>query len=341
MPLRLIEIILPKRCLGEAEGLIQENDSLDFWTEAIEDERMHIKVLILTEKTEPLMDALEERFDRIDGFRMILLSVEATIPRPESEEKKPPESRGKEAGKDAEKKRKRVSREELYSDINEMTKLSWIFIILLILASVVASEGILRNNVVFIIGAMVIAPLLGPNVALSLGTTLGDGALSRRALKTITAGTLVVFMFSTLIGVIFEVDIQIPELTARTVVNFGDLALALAAGSAATLSLTSGLLSALIGVMVAVALLPPLVTLGMLVGSGHWDLALGSLLLFLVNLICVNLAGVVTFLIQGVRPLSWWDANRAKRATTTAIILWTCLLALLVFLIYFSQQGRN
>jgi len=339
MPLRLIEIILPQEHLSVAEGLIHENDPLDFWKEEITEGHMYIKVLVPTEKTEPMMDALEERFSKIDGFRMVLLSVEASVPRAESKEKKPLESGEKEVCKEPEKKGKRISREELYSDIDQMTKLSWIFVVLLMLASVVAAVGILRNNVVFIIGAMVIAPALGPNVALSLGTTLGDGELSQGAFKTIAVGTLVVFLFSTLIGLVFEVDTQIPELINRTEVNFGDIALALAAGSAATLSLTSGLLSALIGVMVAVALLPPLVVLGMLVGSGHWNLALGSLLLFLVNLICVNLAGVVTFLIQGVRPLSWWETHRAKKATRNAIILWTSLLFLLVLLIYLSQQG--
>ncbi len=339
MPLRLIEIILPQEHLSVAEGLIQENNPMDFWMEEITEGQMRIKVLIPTEKTEPMMDALEERFSQIDGFRMVLLAVEAAIPRPESKEKKPPDSRGKESGAAPEKIGKRIPREELYSDVDKMTKLSWTFVVLLMLASVVASVGILHNNVVFIIGAMVIAPALGPNVALSLGTTLGDGELSQRALRTIAVGTSIVFLFCTLIGLAFKVDTQIPELIIRTEVNFGDIALALAAGSAATLSLTSGLLSALIGVMVAVALLPPLVVLGMLVGSGHWNLALGSLLLFLVNLICVNLAGVVTFLVQGVRPLSWWEAHRAKKATRNAIILWTGLLFLLVLLIYLSQQN--
>jgi uncharacterized hydrophobic protein (TIGR00341 family) len=186
---------------------------------------------------------------------------------------------------------------------------------------------------------MVIAPALGPNVALALATTLGDGELSRRALRAIVAGTSAAFVLSAFMGILFGVNPQIPELVSRTEVNFGDIALALAAGSAAVLSLSSGLVSALIGVMVAVALLPPLVTLGMLVGSGHWDLAFGSLLLFLVNLICVNLAGIVTFLVQGIRPLSWWDTRRAKKATRNAIMLWTVLLFLLALLIYLSQQS--
>jgi uncharacterized hydrophobic protein (TIGR00341 family) len=337
MPLRLIEIILPQKDLNVAEGLIQENDPLDYWKQEIAEGQMHIKVLVPTEKTEPMMDALEKRFSKIDGFRIVLFAVEASVPRPEKKEKTQLTS----VDSKAEKKGARIGREELYSDVDKMSRISWIFIILIILASVVAAVGILRNNVVFIIGAMVIAPVLGPNVALSLGTTLGDGELSKRALKTIALGIVTVFVFSAIVGMIFKVNTQIPELVSRTEVNFGDIVLALAAGSAAVLSLSSGLVSALIGVMVAVALLPPLVTTGMLVGAGHWDLVTGSLLLFFVNFICVNLSGVITFIAQGIRPLTWWEAHRAKKATRNAIILWTGLLFLLVLLIYLSQQSQN
>jgi uncharacterized membrane protein len=91
--------------------------------------------------------------------------------------------------------------------------------------------------------------------------------------------------------------------------------------------------------MVAVALLPPLVTLGMLMGAGRWDMALGALLLLLVNLICINLAGVVTFLARGIRPLTWWEEKRAKKATKRAIAVWTILLLLLVLVIFVSQRG--
>ena len=335
MPLRLIEIILPQGYLNMAQELIQENDPLDFWKEEITEGQMRFKVLVPTEKTEQMMDALEKRFSKIDGFRIVLFAVEASVPRPEKKEKTQLTS----VDSKSEKRGARIGREELYSDVDKMSRLSWIFIILIILASVVAAVGILRNNVIFIIGAMVIAPVLGPNVALSLGTTLGDGGLSKRALTTIALGIVTVFVFSAIVGMIFKVNTQIPELVSRTEVNFGDIVLALAAGSAAVLSLSSGLVSALIGVMVAVALLPPLVTTGMLVGAGHWDLVTGSLLLFLVNFICVNLSGVITFIAQGIRPLTWWDANRAKKATRNAIILWTGLLFLLVLLIYLSQQS--
>ncbi len=337
MSLRMINIVLPQEFKNETEKLIKQQNPLDFWDEEISEGQIKIKVLIPTEKTEQMMDALKKRYNNVEGFRMILVAVEASIPRPDEKEKE--ESKAPPSLDNKEKKRARISREELYTDVDMMTRMSWIYMALMILASVVAAVGIMRNNVVFIIGAMVIAPALGPNVALSLAATLGDGELTRRALKSIAMGTGAAFVFSAAVGFLFHVDPQIPELISRTEVSFGDIALALAAGSAAVLSLSSGMVTALIGVMVAVALLPPLVTLGMLVGSGHWELALGALYLFLVNFICVNLAGVLTFLAQGIRPLSWWKAHHAKKAARNAIILWTFFLALLVILILLSQHN--
>jgi uncharacterized membrane protein len=87
---------------------------------------------------------------------------------------------------------------------------------------------------------------------------------------------------------------------------------------------------------VAVALLPPLVVCGMLLGSEFTGRAFSAALLVLVNVICVNLAGVITFLAQGVRPRSWWEAERAKKATRIAIALWVALLAVLVAVVVFA-----
>jgi len=338
MALRMIEMVVPLDYKQNAENLIAEQKILDVWQETVSEGRLHVQILLNTEQTEPVLDLLEKKFSHVDGFRIILLPVEASIPRPKQDKV----TEGKEEGKEAEKRKAaktRISREELYTDVEQTTRYSWVFIVLMVLSSVVASIGILRDNVVVIIGAMVIAPALGPNVALSLATTLGDIDLSRRAVKVISVAIFVALGVSVLLGIFLKVDPGLHELRIRTEVNLGDIALALAAGSAAVLSFTSGLLSALIGVMVAVALLPPLVTLGLLAGSGQWRMALGALLLFMANLICVNLAGVVTFLVQGIRPLSWWEANKAKKAVRRAIFLWIVLLTALVASILLSQKG--
>ena len=312
---RLIEVFLPEGYENVVKEILKELDVLDIWQQPFEEGRAHMKILVDTRKTESVLDLLEKRYSHMKGFRIILLPVEATIPRPKPEEETQVESKTVPAAKPAISRLLRVSREELYADIAKTAEASWVFFAMVFFSSVVACFGILRNNVVFIIGAMVIAPLLGPNVALSLATSLGDIGLSRRAIRAIGLGILTALLASMAIGLFFEVNPEIPELKTRTDVSLGDIIVALVAGSAAALSFTSVIFSALIGVMVAVALLPPLVTFGMLTASSQWELALGSLYLFLINLICVNLAGVVTFLIQGIRPLTCWEAPKAKKAT--------------------------
>lgn len=337
MSLRLIEMFHPEGYKNVVKESLKELDVLDIWQETVEGDRAHMKILVSTSKTESVLDLLEKRYSHMEGFRIILLPVEATLPRPRPEEKIHIESKAAPSTKHTISGFIRVSREELYADIEKTVRVSWVFIAMVFFSSIVASVGILRNNIVFIIGAMVIAPLLGPNVALSLATTLGDIDLSRRAIRAIGFGILIALVSSIAIGMLLEVNPMIPELRIRTEVSLGDIVLALAAGSAAALSFTSELFSALIGVMVAVALLPPLVTFGLLTASGQWELALGSLYLFLINLICVNLAGVVTFLIQGIRPLTWWEASKAKKATRIALLIWAFLLMTLVVMILLSR----
>jgi len=117
-----------------------------------------------------------------------------------------------------------------------------------------------------------------------------------------------------------------------------DIILAMASGAAGAISITMGVATALVGVMVAVALLPPLVTFGHLLGAGFLVEAEGALLLFLINLICVNLSGVVVFLAQGIRPRTWWEAEKARRSTWTAIGMWTILLIILVLAVLILQE---
>ncbi len=185
---------------------------------------------------------------------------------------------------------------------------------------------------------MVIAPLLGPNMALALATTLGDLILLRRASLTALAGIGIAMVLSVILGVILQIDPASPEISTRVGVGMGNIVVALASGAAGALAFTTGVSAILIGVMVAVALLPPLVAFGLLLGGGHPAFAMGALALFLMNLICVNLAGVGTFLLQGIRPATWWEKDRAVKATRISIVMWAVLLAALGGMILWLQK---
>ncbi|NIP29154.1 MAG: TIGR00341 family protein [Candidatus Dadabacteria bacterium] len=330
MPLRLIEVYIP---INEYTKQIKEEilnfQNFGVWQDYITENQKILRILVDAQEANEILDQLEKKYSNLKDFRIILLPVQASIPRIDTESDKQEQKTKKlnlAFGKS-------ISREELYNEIAESTNTNQFFIFLVILSSIVASTAILKNNVAVIIGAMVIAPLIGPNVALSLATTLGDKVLFKKSLKANITGFLIAVAVSFLIGAILYIDPNIPELASRTKVGLSDIVLALASGSAGALAYTMGLPTAIIGVMVAVALLPPTVTFGMLMSSEHYSLALGSLLLLFVNIICVNLSGVLTFLFQGVRPLTWWESKKAKQATKFAIFIWSVLLLILTILI--------
>jgi len=340
MALRLIELILPEDQSKYVQELLKDHQALGIWHERLLEDKILVRVLLQAEQTEKVMDIFEQHFSILDDFRIMLFPIEASIPRPEPQEETPPPSETvSKPEQPAESKADRISREELYADIADSAKLTKVFIIMVALSSIVAAIGLLRGNVAVIIGAMVIAPLIGPNVALSLATTLGDIDLSRNALKTSMAGISVALVLSVFVGFIFQIDPTSPEIASRTVVGIGDIVLALSAGCAGALAFTTGIPTILIGVIIAVALIPPVVTCGMLFGAGYWDQAFNAMILSIINIISINLAGVLTFLLQGIKPITWWEVNIAKKATRRAIVIWVSLLIVLVIVIVLSQKG--
>jgi len=340
MPLRLMEIFLPENDDSIINELFENETTLDYWQEDTTSGNVLIKLLISADKTEKILDRLEGKYGGRDGFRVILLHVEATIPRIEEIEDIN-NANTEETIQDPEDEKdhqERVSREELYADIVDSVKLSRNYLTLVVISSIIAAVGLMQDSIAIVIGAMVIAPLLGPNVGLALATTLADFDLGKAALRTGLLGLAISLGLSILAGIIFPIDPTIHEIATRTYVMPTDIIVALAAGSAGVLAFTSGVATALIGVMVSVALLPPLVAFGLLLGAGHMSEALGAFLLVITNIICVNLAGVTTLLLKGIRPRIWWEADRAGRASRFAIGLWSLLLLLLVVIVYFSQR---
>jgi uncharacterized hydrophobic protein (TIGR00341 family) len=336
MPQRVVKIIVPAKYGTQALEVLHDQEHLSFWQEEATGGNFVASALLDSGRSETIMDLFERRFAAVEGFNLILFPVEAALPRVESAE---PVSGEALPNSRAEKQKVpgRISREELYSDIVDSTNLSTFFIFMTVLSTVVAAIGLLKNNVAVIIGAMVIAPFLGPNVALALSTNLADRQLGFNALRTASAGAFIVLLLSAGLGFVFKANPTIPEIASRTRADLSDIILALASGCAGVLAFTTGASSAVIGVMVAVALLPPLTVCGLLLGAGQFPLALGAFLLFMTNIICINLAGVFTFLIQGISPRDWWEADRAKKATRKALMLWTAILVVLAITLFFWQ----
>ena len=287
-----------------------------------------VEILVSKGDGQELIDDLQSLLSASPDWRVVILPVEATLPRPPEDEK--PED-------DAEKKAKAKTvslREELYQKVSNDCKLNWDFIILTVLSSIVAAIGLNGDSVAIVIAAMVIAPLLGPILAFALAAALGDLSLMKKATKTAITGLFVGFAFAYALTFFMPVNVGSFEMVSRTIIGPEIIALALASGAAAALSLSTGISSALVGVMVAVALLPPSVASALFLGAGDYEKAIGSALLLGLNVVCAILSAQLIFVYKGVRPRTWSSQVKASRSVRINAAVWVGLLAALALLAY-------
>ncbi len=285
------------------------------------------RILAGTDKRQDVLDKLQRALGKQADWRIIILPVEAVLPRP----KKEPEPTEAQSEKE--------TREELYEDIARSAKGGTDFYLLAALSAVVAAIGLLTDNIAVVIGAMVIAPLLGPNIAFAYSTILGDKDLMLSATRTNLSGVAITILVSAGIGAVWPLDGDFGhELIMRTTVGYDSMALALASGFAAALSMTTGISTALVGVMVAVALLPPAAALGIMLGVDKIGPALGAALLLAVNMICVSLSAQITFIFKGFGPRTWWQKRRARSWGRLNLIVLVSVLAILAGLIYLRRS---
>jgi uncharacterized hydrophobic protein (TIGR00341 family) len=328
--MRIVEVIADAGHLDTLTSIAEQHSVVDLW-EGLPgaDGRSVLHLLVDDASRQQLVDALQVQLGGSTNFRIVILPIEATLPRPE-----PALATGqhKAGGGNGE------TREELYNDIERGARLDSNFLLMICLSTIVASIGLIENNVAVIIGAMVIAPLLGPNIALAFATSLGDKELIWKSLRTNLTGLTMTLAISVVIGAIWHDNLASPEIMTRTDVGLDGVVLALASGAAAVLSLTTGLSSALVGVMVAVALLPPAAALGMLLGSGQVGLSLGAGLLLAVNIVCINLSAKLMFLYRGIRPRTWLEKRKARQSIAAYTVIWIVTLALLVIVVVLRQQ---
>jgi len=326
--MKIIEVIADKSYINSIKNIMEKNDVPDFWVVSSgREERKVVRILVKPEQRQIILDALQGVLSTSLSARVVVIPIEATLPREEEPEKKTKIISAAE-----------TTREELYNSIGKNAHLNRTYLLLIFLSTVVVAIGLLKDNVAVVIGAMVIAPLLGPNLALALGTALGDTDLMWKAFKTGLAGMSLALVLSILIGIFWPLNVESRELLARTYVGLDSAVLAMASGAAAVISLTSGIPSILVGVMVAVALLPPAATMGLMLGAGQTDLAYGAAFLLAVNIVAINLSAKLAFLIQGIKPRTWLEKKKAKQSMLSYIIIWVLTLAALLFVIYFHPD---
>jgi len=208
------------------------------------------------------------------------------------------------------------------------------FFVLLLLATVIATFGVLTDSTATVIGAMIVAPLMGPIMATAAAIVMGSAQRALRALALVAAGVVATIFLSWLLaGGIPDVIISFTynsQITSRIAPGLLALITALASGAAgAYITLREEIADSMGGVAIAISLVPPLCVVGIGLSQGNWAAAGGAMLLFLTNFLAILLAGGLVFLLSGLGRLAISDdLSRTRRNAFILVIAATLLVAI-------------
>ncbi|KAB1198029.1 MULTISPECIES: TIGR00341 family protein [Haloferax] len=225
----------------------------------------------------------------------------------------------------------RIAREELASKAADLAPSLPTYVVMTVISAVVATAGLLLDSPAVVVGSMVIAPLVGPAMAASVGTVVDDDEMFVRGVRLqalgglLAVGAAAVFAFilkeSGTVPLSVSEVLRIPEVGERLSPDVLSLVIALGAGAAGAISLSSGVSTALVGVMIAAALVPPTAVVGIGIAWGAPESVVGSAILVLVNILSVNFVAIGVLWEQGYRPEKWFRQSEARRTTAYRIVV--------------------
>jgi len=230
----------------------------------------------------------------------------------------------------------RQDRVSIYRSMQRNARADIDFYVLIILSAGIAYLGLLLNSSAVIIGAMLIAPLMSPILATAHGIVMGNGRMTKTAGNSTLNGVIMAIAVAFFLSLsLFAIGAPLEptdEILSRTSPNVLDLLVALLSGAAAAYAVSrSQLAAALPGVAIAAALVPPLCVVGYGLGTGQFDIATGSLLLFVTNLAAIIVAAAAIFLLLGFRPpLRLERGQQARRGLNLALALLLVVAVILV-----------
>ena len=179
--------------------------------------------------------------------------------------------------------------------------------LLLPLAAVIASAGVVSDSTATVIGAMIVAPLMTPILGIVLAVVLADGANLRRGVLLVVAGAAAVVVIGWLLGLFVPYAVVAAtnsQVAARVTPRIVDLVAALATGAVGSVALArSDISDTLPGVAIAISLVPPLAVVGLTLESGAPHQSLGALLLFVTNVVAILASGIVVMAFHRVHQI--------------------------------------
>ncbi|MDC3010605.1 DUF389 domain-containing protein [Synechococcus sp. AH-736-G21] len=215
--------------------------------------------------------------------------------------------------------------DELYRSYDGEARLNESFIVLTVGASLIASLGLLANNAAVVIGAMVVAPWILPLRVAVFAVLIGQARLLSRSMITLAAGAGITLILSMGLGLIAQsqglllVEALPEQVTARLEANILDLGIALAAGAIASYAkVNPGAVSSMAGTAIAVALVPPMCVMGLMLAASNIDGAQGAALLYAANLLGIVIGGIT---VLAVREPYFREKLRRRRRSRLPVLL--------------------
>ncbi len=236
----------------------------------------------------------------------------------------------------------RISRHELQAEAEDLTPTFPVYTVMTVISAIVATAGLLLDSPAVVVGSMVIAPLIGPALGASVGTVLDDEEMFAESVSFQIIGVVLAIGAAAIFALLVRMTNIVPpglvlsnvgEISERLAPDLLSLAIALGAGVAGVVSIATGTSVALVGVMIAAALIPPAGVAGISLAWGQPSAAIGATVLVLVNLLSVNLAGLLTLWYAGYRPENLFQLGEAERRLRHRIVgLVVIVLVFAVFL---------
>jgi uncharacterized hydrophobic protein (TIGR00341 family) len=232
-----------------------------------------------------------------------------------------------------------VAHEEIRAKALEMHRNPVTYYAMTVFSAVVAAAGLLLNSAAVVVGAMVIAPQVGSAMMTSVGMALNDRKMIGLGLRSQTGGLAAAIVVAIVLGFALRAAGVVPpaldvanvaQVAQRTSPGLLAFAVAICAGAAGAFGLSTGLSEALVGVMIAAALIPAAAAVGIGVAWGLPAVALGALALLVVNTIGVNLSGFLALGYLGYRPGTWGEDGGRRRFAPVAVALVLLLAAFAV-----------
>ena len=334
--MRLVQITIPA---GKRQSIrsVLDDEGIDYVVTDESSDREYTSVITFPlppNAVEPVLERLREAGLPEESFTVII-DAETVISRRFEELKR--------RYAEDERTSDRISREEVAANAAELAPSMPAFVAMTAASVMIATAGVLLDSAAVVVGSMVIAPLIGPAMATSVGTVLQDRDLFERGVRLQAAGFLlavaVAAVFAYLLKSLHLVNIgpdeliAIGEVSERLAPDVLSLVVGLAAGAAGAYSLSSGVSSSLVGVAIAIALVPPTAVIGIGVAWGLPAVVAGSTVLVLVNFLSINLAALAVLWYQGYRPQRLFRRSVARSEMLKRVAVLVLGIALLsVFL---------